>query len=161
MSPLTLVGRILCLHVAADFGWEDIVQYVIAQGAEVNLPSYKGLLAIQAAAGPSGHLKIAAKILLLHGGDVHAATPMFAGGFPTFAVACNKGNTDIFLWMLENRLHRPVPIATMIVNCEGHDGHAEITDLLLEHHLTSKDGSIFGTPVFCVLNLIAWIFSRS
>ena len=59
------------LYIAAKYGYEDIVQYLLANGAQVNIPSKAGFTPLYVAT-ENGHLNVV-RTLLKAGADPHSA----------------------------------------------------------------------------------------
>lgn len=122
-----------CLSVASSKGFDKIVAYLIARGANVNSQSNMGTTPLMLAAS-KGYLNIVKK-LIEYTADVNIQSKK---GSTCLSVASSKGFDDIVTYLIEQRasINTANKTGDTPLMLASKNGHAPIVKILLENGAT-------------------------
>ena len=118
------------LHWAAFTGQEDVVEFLIAKGADVNAKDERGLTALRRACG-KGHQEVVS-LLIASGADVNAKYP---DGRTPLHRAAEKGYKEVVELLIANGADVDVKTekGQTAMSLAKKEGHSEIVELLRKH----------------------------
>nr|XP_034184113.1 uncharacterized protein LOC117606144 isoform X1 [Osmia lignaria] len=140
------VGGFSMLHVAAEFGHQEIVDFLLKKGANVNARNDRGGIPLHTAA-LNGHLEVV-NTLILNGADVNARV---LHGCTSLHYAIENGHEKIANILLEHGANANVSDKTYNntpLHYAAMNGHERIVEALLENNANTNITTVEGfTPL--------------
>src|SRR5690606_14503779 len=117
------------LGIAAHFGHEDIVRYLLLKGADPNLPSHNGYRVFPLHAAVSANYDIVAKMLVEAGAEVNV---LQTSNVSPLHHAAQNGNIEMLILLLEKGAHVQIKNDTGQTPSDlaRERGHLEIAKIL-------------------------------
>ena len=141
----TLTGTTTALHYAAQRGHMDVVDWLIAKGADVDAINSAGDTPLHYAA-KAGHKNIV-ELLIVKEADVNAKTDK---GETAISLATNKGHTEIVELLRKHTADlKPIKVGpkSALLSPTGEGGMDEVCDLILDSPAPGKQN--FGWDPAC------------